>query len=277
MSEPQLIWLDGSPATSLPLPDRGLDFGDGLFETLLIKSGTPLFLDAHLKRYRFGCERLSLPDVADALTEQIEAFCTEIATLPWAVLRATITRGAGQRGYAPPAQASPRILLIAYALGRDAFQQLPPAQLVEAEHRLALQPSLAGIKHLNRLEQVLIATQVLAAGADEALVYDCEGRAVCGSASNLFFVIDGAVHTPKLESAGISGTRRELVLNEWLGRAGMEGRVGDMVASDIEKADAVFLTNSLVGVRPVGAIGDRRFDDHSVAAALFSEFVRSCA
>ncbi|NND69902.1 MAG: aminodeoxychorismate lyase [Halioglobus sp.] len=278
MAAEQLTWLDGVPATSLPLPDRGLEYGDGLFETLLMRNGTALYLDRHMERFRRGCECLSLPDCSEQLRADIVAVgASPAAEHPWTALRATVTRGAGPRGYAPPAKVTPRRLLTATPLGRDAAAQLAPARIVEVQHRLSVQPALAGIKHLNRLEQVLIAAEVCRAGADEGLVFDLRERLVGVGSGNIFLVIDDALHTPDLAANGIAGTRRELVCQEWAREIGMDVRTGELGRADVERAEAAFFTNSLVAVRPVGAIGERVFADHTVAARLFAEYVRSCA
>ncbi len=277
MSAAHLTWLDGAPATALPLPDRGFSFGDGLFETLLIRGGRALFLDLHLLRFQYGCARLFLPDCTDRLQRDILAFC---ASLPpehhWAALRATVTRGAGPRGYAPPPEPAPRIVLEATPLARDCLVQLPPARLVEAQHTVPLQPSLAGIKHLNRLDQVLIAREARSAAADDALVYDSAGRLVSSGNANVFLVIGGELHTPLLEDAGITGTRRQLVCHEWASALGLDVRIGVLDRGHVQRSAALFLTNSLVGVRAVGQLGERTFEDHSIARRLFAEYARSC-
>lgn len=277
MAGEQLTWLDGAPAASLPLPDRGLDFGDGLFETLLLRAGTPLFPELHRARFRRGCDCLSLPDCGDRLFDDIGAFGATLAQAhPWVALRATVTRGAGPRGYAPPQQPTPRIVLSATPLARDAFTQLPPATIVAAQTRLALQPALAGVKHLNRLEQVLIAGEARAAGADDALVYDVEGRLVGVGSGNVFLVIDGKLFTPAMEGAGISGTRRALVCERWAPRLGCAVTVRELGPRDVERADEIFVCNSLVGIRSIGRLGSRRLENHGIAARLFAEYVRSC-
>lgn len=278
MSETQLIWLDGAPATSLPLPDRGLDFGDGLFETLLLKDGRALFADLHAARLRRGCERLALPDCVERFLHDIESFgAGPAAVYPWVALRATVTRGAGPRGYAPPTDATPRILLSATPMGRDALVQLPPARAVEVDHKLSLQPALAGIKHLNRLEQVIIANEVRDAGADEGIVYDRKGRLVCVASGNIFLVIDGVLHTPELGDCGIAGTRRQLII-EWLAPAlGLEVVVRELRREDLLCAEAAFMSNSLVGIRTLGKVGELELPKHHVAKRLFAEYAKSCA
>ena len=135
MTSPPAIWLDGTLCTALPLPDRGLDFGDGLFETLLLRDGAPLFETLHLERLERGLAALGFPACLDDVAEYLAASYNDIAGRgwSWASLRITVTRGTGPRGYAPPAPAKPRCIATASPLPRDGLTMLPPAHLVCAE------------------------------------------------------------------------------------------------------------------------------------------------
>lgn len=103
-----LDWVDGRPAAELSVRDRGLAYGDGLFETLAVRAGTPRLLERHLARLEEGCRRLAIPLDAAALRQELLAFC---AALGDGVAKLIVTRGEGLRGYAPPAEASPRRVL----------------------------------------------------------------------------------------------------------------------------------------------------------------------
>jgi len=137
------IWVDGEPATALPLPDRGLDFGDGLFETLLLRSGTPLYPDMHFDRLAEGMRRLAFPDCLQRARICLERACAALGGWPWAALRLTVTRGSAPRGYAPPAQAAPRVVIAAAPLALDRCMLPPALQLHLAGIRYAIQPALA--------------------------------------------------------------------------------------------------------------------------------------
>ncbi len=120
-------WLDGEPAAALPLPDRGLDYGDGLFETLLLRRGRPLFPDLHLARLQRGIEQLHFPPCLPVAARHLETAADEVAGRgwEWTALRLTLTRGGGPRGYAPPAASVPRVIIRAERLDRDCFRMLP--------------------------------------------------------------------------------------------------------------------------------------------------------
>ena len=267
-------WLDGSITTALPLPDRGLDYGDGLFETLLLQGGRPLYLDFHLQRLQRGLQVLAFPDcLAVAEKQLLEASATlRERNWYWAVLRLTISRGAGPRGYAPPAAAQPRIIITATELDRDCRRMSKAVTLCLATMRCATQPFLAGIKHLNRLEQVLAAAECGPAEADEAIMLDQSGHLVSVTAGNLFLVRGKHLLTPALVTSGIAGTRRRLVMEKWAPAVGLSVQESKLTLRDLEAADEVFCSNSVHGVRPVARFGGRHWQGHPVCEALFQQY-----
>ena len=277
MNATPLIWIDGEPAGALSLPDRGLDFGDGLFETLLLWQGVPQFLQFHLDRLAAGLEVLGFPDCLDRAKACLADAAASLAERQWSALRLTITRGAGPRGYAPPENAQPRIVITAAPLAQDR-QLIPPAvELGWANLRWSSQPLLAGIKHLNRLEQVLVAREVSAAGCDDLIVEDQHGHLCSVSAGNLFLVEQGRLLTPALETCGIAGTRRRLVLEELAPALGIPAAEAHIDRERLLQADEVFCCNSIRGFQAVAAIPERRWDSHPVCTALHQRYVEAMA
>lgn len=276
MSGETAIWVEGEAARVLPLPDRGLDFGDGLFETLLLARGRPLYTDLHLERLEAGLAALRFP----ACMERVES-CLRVAAediqlrgWPWCAMRLTVTRGSGPRGYTPPARAHPRVIVQAVALTRDCATSAPAARLVTASIRLPRQPALARIKHLNRLEQVLAAQEGAARGADEVLLLDAEGEMVSLAAGNLFLVCGDELVTPQLQDRGVCGTRRRLVMERWAPAVGMSVRECALGPHELGRASEVFYTNALFGLRAVSELDDHSWRDHAVCGALFSRFLQ---
>jgi len=262
------IWVDGSPAAALPLPDRGFDFGDGLFETLLVVDGTALYLDLHTRRLQRGLAALKFPDCLNEVTGHI---ATALHSLPpgECVLRVTVTRGSGPRGYAPPPHTRPRVVIAAAPRERSDYKTLlSPAHLGLATMRWGTQPELAGIKHLNRLTQVLAARERQAGGLDEVVMLDQQGAVISLSAANLFIYDGDQLLTPALGHCGIQGTRRHLVL-ERLGPAlGLQIRESTLSLQQLESAIEVFYCNALVGMRPVASFGSKAWSSHPVCSAL---------
>jgi 4-amino-4-deoxychorismate lyase len=269
-------WLDGAPTSALPLPDRGLDFGDGLFETLLLCRGNPLYIDSHLQRLQCGLQVLGFPDCVATAGQQLSAAADAVRDKDWrwAALRLTVSRGAGPRGYAPPLSSRPRIIITATELDHDCARMGVPTSVSLATIRWPLQPALAGIKHLNRLEQVLASAERRNKGTDEAVMLDQQGQLVSVVAGNLFLVRGERLLTPELDACGIAGTRRQLVMEHWGPGLGLEAEATRLTLENLASADEVFFSNSLLGVRPVASFGEHRWHSHPVCQALF-ELYRS--
>jgi 4-amino-4-deoxychorismate lyase len=264
------IWLNGAEAVALPLPDRGLDFGDGLFETLLVRGARPLYSELHLARLQAGCRALMFPDCISAVGEQLQQAAAACAARDWhwSALRVTLTRGAGPRGYAPPENAEPRIIIAATRLPQMSHHLAVPARLGLAGVRWPAQPLLAGLKHLNRLENVLAARECRDAGYDEAVMLDQWSRPVSVVAGNLFALCDGELMTAPLESCGIAGTRRDLIMRRWAPALGLAVREEFMSVDQLEGAQEVFYSNSLLGLRPVASFGQGSWREHPLCESL---------
>jgi len=272
VSAADTIWVDGKPTATLPLPDRGFDFGDGLFETLLVINKTPLFLNLHLQRMQAGLALLGFPDCIPDVSAQI-SLALESTDFPLeVVLRVTVTRGSGPRGYLPPPRVQPRIVIVSKAReggGRGRYNTLlPPSRLTLAKIRWGCQPELAGIKHLNRLEQVLAARECHAANSDEVVMLDQGGGVISVSAGNLFMVDGDQLLTPILSDCGIRGTRRRLILEELGPALGLQTREARVTVAELEAATEVFYSNALLGVRPVASFRTGNWRQHKVCDAI---------
>lgn len=249
-------WVNGQPADSLALADRGLAYGDGLFETMRVRDGRIDWLDLHLKRLLHGCQRLQIPWQAQLLRSEIEAFASRQTE---GVCKLILTRGDGQRGYGLPQPASPRRILMAAPLplwpDRNATQGV---RLFPCQTRLAIQPLLAGLKHLNRLEQVLARAEWNDADYAEGLLLDTSGRVIEGVFSNLFFVRDGQLLTPDLSGSGVAGIMRQRIL-QLAGQLAVPVEVRDIVAGELQDMDEAFTCNSLYGIWPVRECSGRHW------------------
>jgi aminodeoxychorismate lyase len=222
--------------------DRGLAFGDGLFETIFVHAGRPLMLAEHLARLRFGLSRLGLPEPAGETV--LEAIEMAIPASTSGVCKLIITAGTGPRGYARPSVPEPTV--------HAAFATLPPTPTgawVVAESPVAVAgiPALRGLKHLNRLPQVL-ARERLPAGADEGLMRDAAGRVVSGTMSNLFWREGGRWCTPPLVDGSIAGTRRAW----WIER--LDAAIRPCAPGRLAAADEAFCCNALSAWRPVSRL-----------------------
>ena len=233
-------------------PDRGLEFGDGVFETIAVVAGRPRLLDAHLARLASGCSRLRLaPPAAELLRAEV---ATAARTPGTGLVKLIVTRGAGGDGYAPVAGAVPHHRLYALpARQRPATFATDGVAVRWCDVRLAEQPLLAGIKHLNRLEQVLARAEWTDPAVAEGLLRDVHGRLVCGTMSNVFIVIRDQLVTPSLARAGVAGVMRAALL-EAFRAAGAAVVERDVEPAELATASELFLSNALIGAWPVRSL-----------------------
>ncbi len=246
--------------SQIDVDDRGLTYGDGLFETLAVRGGRPCCWLDHLDRLALGALRLGIPlpsptslkADASRLVQGVES----------GTLKIILTRGRSTRGYRPPPDPQPTravMLTESAATDAEAGPAARGARVRVCEGRLGINPQLAGLKHLNRLEQVLARGEWVGTDFDEGLMLDAEGALVCGTMSNLFLVDDGALKTPMIDRCGVAGTARGRLLNA--ARAmGIEVREGRCTLADLMRARGAFLTNALIGVWPIRSCEGRDFD-----------------
>ncbi len=260
--------VDGKPVDSVPATDRGLNYGDGLFETIRLHQGRPCLLERHLHRLRAGCVRLALPYPGDrALRQDIERLVD--AQEGDAVLRLVLTRGDGGRGYAPSPNAQGRRIVALHPMppvGPDALR------VGLCTTRLGRNTTLAGLKHLNRLEQVLAAAEVAAAGWDEGLMLDEAGLVIEATRHNVFFLRADRISTPPLTHAGVAGVMRQLVI-EAADAMSMGGDEQPLRYDELHEIDSLFLCNAVAGVRCVKRIGSRAYEPGDALERLRSALV----
>jgi len=237
------------------LNDRGLAFGDGLFETLFVHRGTPVALAEHLTRLRVGLARLGLPQpAAQRVLGAIEsAVGDEVAT---GVCKLIVTAGVGPRGYRRPDEPA---LTVRATFGPVPAIPTEPLSVDLSPVTLTGTSTLRGLKHLNRLEQVL-AQQALPRGCGEGLMRDPVGRVVSGTMGNLFWRERGRWHTPALSDGAIAGTRRA-----WLIEA-LDARIIPCGVGRLALADAAFLSNAVSAWRPIGRLFGRELSAHALPA-----------
>jgi len=255
MHDLQQILIDGQPVRqpggAVSVLDRGLHYGDGLFETIACEGGRPRLIERHLQRLAVGCERLGLvPGDRAVLAREVRELAA--AGAPTAIVKLLLTRGAsGARGYAPAGSERTLRIALRYAWsGRDPQQAEQGVRVRRATLQLGENPALAGIKHCNRLEQVLARREWTDPGIAEALMFSSSGALVSGTMSNVFLVRGSKVLTPCIDRCGVAGVMRGLVL-EIAAAAGIRAEECRLEAADLAAAEELFLTNALTGIRPV--------------------------
>lgn len=252
-------WVDGTPASAIGLDDRGLHYGDGLFETIAASDGRARFLSAHLARLARGCAALSIP-APDAETLRSEvARAAKLA--PHVLAKLIVTRGAAlERGYAFAGTEVPRRILCAYAWTEGPDSERAPARVARAGMR-AGRPLFAGIKHLNRLEQVFARREALQRGLDEVILCTDEGLVSGGSMTNVFALTGGCLVTPPIEQCAVAGVMRAQLLRA-AQRLGLALGERALALQEVQRAEALWLTNARVGLWPAASFEDRSFTAH---------------
>lgn len=243
------VLVNGEQSGRISAHDRGLHYGDGLFETLPVLQGQPLFWDRHIKRLSLSCVRLAItmPD-EDLLFKEVMWICEGEGR---AVLKLIVTRGSETRGYRPDRMAcGTRILAL------HSWPDYPAAFASEGvpvrlcTMRLGSNPALAGMKHLNRLEQVLARAEWDDPAIPEGLMLDRVGHVIEGTQSNVFMVRAGLLMTPDLSACGVAGIMRELIL-EIAREMSVKTVITQFGLEQLAEAEEIFLCNSLISVWPV--------------------------
>lgn len=245
--------INGLPGDSIKGNDRGLMYGDGVFRTLLIRHGTPFLWQQQYSKLRHDCSELGIkcPSVQLLASDLRHLLKDHAAQNSSAVVKIIITRGAGTRGY-PPA-ANPQVTRI---LGISPIPDYPASfashgiKLHLCKLRLGHQPRLAGIKHLNRLENVLAAAEWSDATIAEGILLDEDEHVIEGTRSNLFLVRNGRLYTPDLSKCGVAGLQRERVI-EYAKQHKIVCKITRLTLDDLQSADEIFMVNSVIGLWPV--------------------------
>lgn len=241
----------------LSLQDRGLAYGDGIFETMRVHEGRIPLLERHADRLALGLERLGMPAVAASTLRRCAP--SWVTGRVEGVLKVIVTRGSGGRGYLPPDVADVRLLVSTHAL-----PAIPAAEeglrLGSPGVPLSVNPALAGIKHLNRLEQVLARREMSQSGFDEGLMFDARGFLVEAVAANVMLVREGRLMVPVLDGAGVSGVMSGWCL-DWARSEGIPVTSTRLTKADVLGADEVLLCNAVRGVMPARQWEHRHWSD----------------
>jgi 4-amino-4-deoxychorismate lyase len=253
MTGPLEIHVDGR-ATGEQWPlDRGLQYGDGLFETMLVRHGRVRFEALHRARLAEGCSRLGINADLAGIWEQVGRLATQHGN---AMLRLQLTRGVAlARGY--QSTGNERAMSILAVFAAAATQMPRPLRVVMLRNRLGENPDLAGLKHCNRLEQVLARQAMRGIDAFEGIMASSSGLVISGTMSNVFLELDGHIVTPAMDRCGVAGTLRAVVLRE-ASRAGAPVQVMEVPIEALRRAPALALSNARLGLVMVDELDGRQ-------------------
>lgn len=237
-------YMNGEPVGAIGIESRGLQYGDGVFETVAVRNGKPRLWSLHIDRLTHACNRLGL-DVPN--TGELQSHI-ERQSMQYGTAKIIVAAKAGPRGYARPASS---IDVLVRVFGNEPLSQECYGEGVDVttcETSLATGSVVAGLKTLNRIEQVLARNEVVAAGSFEGLTRDPDGRLICGTMSNLFAVKENQIITPDLTRCGVEGVMRRHII-EILSGTSQSVTVTDL--ETLQDCEEVFLSNSQFGVLPV--------------------------
>lgn len=249
-------WLNGQPSQEIAITDRGLLYGDAFFTTIKVSGGRVEHWALHSERLMFSAERLGFPSLdLTLIAAELQAFIKEQSKLSQSadgVVRLTISRGSGVRGYkAPVSPEVQRILSWSPTQTAETFDE--GVRLSICSTPPVIHPALAGVKHCNRLAEVLAADEVSHDCFDG--IMSINNKVICSTKSNIYFYLNDQWQTPKLDQAGVNGTVRRWLLNNQA-----EFVEAEITHKDLASARYCLVSNAIVGIIPVVAIGSTKFE-----------------
>jgi len=250
------ILINGKSTAEISYMDRGLQYGDGVFETIAVNNGKLLCWDEHIERLNLGCKHLNIP-LQNSETLKNEALSL-IHSDNKAVIKLMITRGQGGRGYAMPEQTEPSRIVSLYPFPNHSEDNSNGISMRICKYRYAHNETLAGIKHMNRLEQVIARSEWSNTDIAEGIVLDKENNVIEGTMSNIFCVINNVLLTPALNLCGVEGIIRNKII-ELAPTLSMNIEVKTISLDELKSADEIFVCNSVIGLWPVIELEQQAF------------------
>ena len=252
-----MMLVNGECKEHIEISDRGFQYGDGLFETIAVTNGQPVFLDRHLERLNTGCQRLYIPfPDAKLLISEAQEISQHSSK---AVLKLILTRGSGGRGYRQPdvIQTTRVLSLYPFPDHPDNYKEQGIVARI-CDTRLGLNPTLAGIKHLNRLEQVLARAEWIDPAIQEGIMLDMKDHVIEGTMTNLFYIKNNTLYTSSLIESGVAGIMRSIIMT-LSSDHGLTVIAHTFTKDELLSADEVFVCNSIIGIWPIKQIATACF------------------
>lgn len=269
-----MYWINGVESETLPINDRSTQYGDGFFTTMKVENGEICLWPFHLNRLKTTAKRLMM---TAPNWQKLEEHVYSIARdLPLGGIKVLISRGAGGRGYSPEGCVTTQVIVsdFQYPSHYKRWQE-NGIELGVSTIKLGLSsPHLAGMKHLNRLEQVLIKDEIAKTEVTDVVVLDLNNKVIETSIGNIFWIKDGRIFTPDLSFSGIEGVMKKH-LQQLIEESQLELNEVSVELCELENADEVFITNSLFEIVPINAIVNTKFTQHKFTHR-FQEKLYSC-
>ena len=258
--------INGQEQSNISIYNRNFQYGDGLFETCVVKDSRILFWDKHLFRLDAGCERLKIKNLDESIWLKDVKKALSLTSTNNCVVKLMLSRGNSQRGYSYPDDILPVRIIIVSELRN--VQSKKSFSLHYAESGYHSNPILAGIKHCNRIEQILARASLK---RDEAIMLDENQNIISVTQGNIYFIFGQRLVTPKLDRCGVIGSRRSLIL-DLAESLEMNVEQVNISINEAKKADEVFISNSIIGIQSVSSIEDCQFPKSSITEQINNAF-----
>lgn len=258
-----IILINGKKHNSISVFNRNMQYGDGLFETFIAKDNRILFWKRHFSRLNVGCEKLKIKKIQESTWLNDIKKGLLLASYNNCVIKLILSRGNSQRGYSYPDDILPVRVVIVSELKKT--QTKKSFSLEYAQSGYHSNPNLAGIKHCNRIEQILARATLK---KDEAIMLDENQNIISVTQGNIYFIFGQRLVTPKLDRCGVIGSRRFIIL-ELAKSIALDVEQDNISVTDAQKADEVFISNSIIGIQPVSSI-----EDYRLSKSFFTEKIK---
>ena len=262
----QIVLIDGKEQSQISISNRNFQYGDGLFETCIVRDNQILFWEKHFLRLDTGCRKLKIKKLEESIWLQDIKKALSLASKKNCVLKLVLSRGNTERGYSYPEDILPVRVVIVSELkntqGRESYS------LEYAQSGFHSNPNLAGIKHCNRIEQILARSSLK---ADEAIMLDESQNIISVTQGNIYFIFGKSLVTPKLDRCGVIGSRRSLIL-DLAESLKLNSEQANISINEAKKADEVFISNSIIGIQSVSSIEDYKFPKSAITEQINKAF-----
>ena len=271
--------INGIVADHLMISDRSIHYGDGLFETILCADNRLYYWQQHFQRLRTSAEKLKITCPDDrTLLEDIKELVSKNITGNCCVIKIILSRGSGERGYRFSSSISANRIVLLSELDTSyssiLSNTLLDGELFICDQQVSINESLAGLKHLNRLENVLARNEWNDRTSTfiDGLMLNADQQVIEGTMSNLFAIRDGQILTPGLERSGIRGVMREVIM-ELAAKNELPLSETSLSLETLLSMDELFITNSLIGMKRVTKLGDTIFKDIAVTDLIYKQLL----
>jgi aminodeoxychorismate lyase len=254
--------INGKEQSNVSIFNRNFQYGDGLFETCIVKDNRILFWEKHLSRLEIGCRKLKIKNIEESLWLKDIKKALNLTSKKNCVLKLVLSRGNTERGYSYPDDILPVRVVIVSELKKTHTRE--SYSLEYAQSGFHSNPNLAGIKHCNRIEQILARSSLK---ANEAIMLDENQNIISVTQGNIYFIFGQRLVTPSLDRCGVIGSRRSLIL-ELAESIELHVEQRNISINEVKKADEVFISNSIIGIQSVNLIEDFQFQKRSLTERI---------